>query len=211
MVQLSVWAIPVLLAITLHEAAHGFVAKHCGDATAWMLGRVTLNPFKHIDPVGTIGLPLILLFMGLPMIGYAKPVPVNFNNLKNYKRDTILVALAGPGANVVLVVASIIVMYVAMLLPDVARVPLLNMAYASIYINLLIAIFNLLPLPPLDGGRVLLTVLPPQQSMALERFAPYGMILVMLLAVSGILFKILIPLMSFALGLVVPLLPAGIM
>ena len=158
---ISIWGIPVLLAITLHEAGHGYAALRCGDKTAYMLGRVTLNPIKHIDPFGTVLLPLVLVFSGAPfLIGYAKPVPVSFRNLRNIRRDSVIVAFAGPFMNIVLAVLSVAVAYFAVLLPEGYDVALYKMALASIQINVILCIFNLVPILPLDGGRILAALLP---------------------------------------------------
>ena len=159
--QISIWALPAIFAITLHEAAHGFVAHRFGDDTAWRLGRVRLNPLRHIDPFGTILLPVMLLLVKSPfMFGYAKPVPVNFRNLRNPRRDMILVALAGPGTNLLLAVISVLLSNLLPYLPDVARPWAAFNLWNSITLNLILAVFNMIPLPPLDGGRVLLGILP---------------------------------------------------
>ena len=172
----TLYAIPVLFAITLHEAAHGYVAKHYGDPTAYLLGRVTLNPVKHIDPLGTIAMPLLLYFAtaGNFLFGYAKPVPVNFGRLRNPKRDMIWVALAGPGANFVQAVDWTLGLY------------LLDMCRAGVGVNLVMFAFNLFPLPPLDGGRILVGLLPWRQASWLARVEPWGFFIVMALVISGI-------------------------
>ena len=169
---LSIGIIPLLLAITLHEAAHGYVAKHFGDKTAWMLGRVTLNPLKHIDPIGTVLMPIALLALsgGAFAFGYAKPVPVNFGNLRNPKRDMIWVAAAGP---------------------------------ASIWLNVILLVFNLLPLPPLDGGRILTGLLPYQYASMLGRIEPYGFFIVIFLLITKVLENFwLLPLGGLTMGLI---------
>lgn len=205
---LSVWAVPVLLAITLHEAAHGFAAKKFGDNTAWMLGRVTLNPFKHIDPIGTLALPLLLLFSGLPMIGYAKPVPVNFMQLKPRRKASALVALAGPAANLFILLCSVLLMHLAVYLPSQTAEFFIKVLWASVQINILLMVFNLLPLPPLDGSRVLGSFLPSRYEYYWSKLDSYGMIVVLLLAVTGALFKVIEPLMRIVLQGVIPLLPS---
>lgn len=205
---LSVWALPVLLAITLHEAAHGFAAKKFGDNTAWMLGRVTLNPLKHIDPIGTIAMPLLLLFSGLPMIGYAKPVPVNFMQLKPRRMASALVALAGPAANLVLIILSVVLLHLAVFLPESIAEFSVLVLIASIKINAILMVFNLLPLPPLDGSRVIGSFLPPSLEYYWSKLDSYGMIVVILLAVTGLLFNVISPLMNLVMQGVIPFLPA---
>ena len=181
MVNISVWALPLLFAITLHEAAHAWTAWKLGDNTAKKLGRVSFNPLTHIDPFGTVLLPLILLMSGSGfMFGYAKPVPVNFNALNNPRRDSVLVALAGPGANIFLLVMA------ALLLNFIASVPgdaqewvgrnLVNM----VLINAILAVFNMLPIPPLDGGRVAVGVLPYALARPLARLERYGMLIIIM-------------------------------
>ncbi|MBJ7534751.1 site-2 protease family protein [Rhodomicrobium vannielii ATCC 17100] len=178
----STWVIPLLLAITLHEAAHGFAARRLGDNTAWMLGRVTLNPFKHVDPVGTVLIPAMLLLLRAPFLfGWAKPVPVNFRNLNNPRRDMIIVALAGPGANIFLAVVSALLFYVARELPSPANAWVAQNLVNSILINAILAVFNMLPIPPLDGGRVLTGLLPRRLAYRFEGLEPYGLLLILTL------------------------------
>ena len=197
---ISVWCVPILMAITFHEAAHGFVAKRFGDTTAFMLGRVTLNPFKHIDPVGTIALPGALLFMGLPAFGYARPVPVNFNRLKPYTKGVVAVAAAGPLMNLLLAIASMLLMHIALLLPDTLRGPLMAMLIASIQINILLMVFNLIPLPPLDGGRIVSVLLKGQLGVMYAGLERYGMWVVLLGVLTGTLFPLIQPVMTFVLS-----------
>ena len=199
-----VYAVPTIFAITMHEAAHGYVAKRFGDNTAWILGRGTLNPIKHIDPVGTIAVPGALLIMnavvgGAFAFGWAKPVPVNFSRLHDPKRSMLWVALAGPAANAlqVLIWTVLIQVFAVLelgLLVDVAR--------AGISINLMLLIFNLLPILPLDGGRILTSLLPWRWASSYARLEPYGMAIMLALIVSGALSTILNPLMRFGLQLV---------
>ena len=183
----ALYAIPVLFAITLHEAAHGYVARHYGDPTAWQLGRVTLNPMKHIDPLGTILMPLLLYFAtaGNFLFGYAKPVPVNFGRLRNPKRDMIWVALAGPGANLVQAIGWTVLFYV-LLAGGVEEEFFLKMCQAGLLVNLVMFAFNLFPLPPLDGGRILVGLLPWKQAELVSRVEPWGFFIVMALVISGV-------------------------
>jgi Zn-dependent protease len=183
----ALYAIPVLFAITLHEAAHGYVAKHFGDNTAHMLGRITANPLKHIDPVGTIAMPLLLYFAtsGAFLFGYAKPVPVNFGQLRNPKRDMIWVALAGPGANLIQAIAWTVLFYV-LLATGVEEPFFLKMCQAGLLVNLVMFAFNLFPLPPLDGGRILVGLLPWKQAALVSRVEPWGFFIVMALVISGV-------------------------
>ena len=184
---LAISIIPVLFAITLHEAAHGYVARHFGDPTAYLLGRITANPLKHIDPVGTIAMPLLLYFAtaGNFLFGYAKPVPVNFNRLRHPKRDMIWVALAGPGANLVQAVLWLLALYLLHALGTQERF-WLDMCRAGVTVNLVMYAFNLFPLPPLDGGRILVGLLPWRQALAVSRVEPWGFYIVMALVVTGV-------------------------
>ena len=183
----AIYALPVLFAITVHEAAHGYAARYFGDPTAHMLGRISLNPMRHIDPVGTILMPLLLYFAtsGAFLFGYAKPVPVNFGRLRHPKRDMVWVALAGPGANLAMAIGWTVLAYVLVALGTEERF-FLEMAQAGMLVNLVMFAFNLFPLPPLDGGRILVGLLPMRQAVAVSRVEPYGFFIVLALVVSGV-------------------------
>jgi Zn-dependent protease len=179
---ISVWALPVLVAITLHEAGHGFVAWRLGDDTAWRLGRVSLNPLRHVDPFGTIILPAMLLLLRAPFLfGYAKPVPVNFARLRHPKRDMVWVALAGPGSNLLLAVISALLLHAARAVPGTTGDWLGQNLSNSLLINLVLAVFNMLPLPPLDGGRVAVGLLPRALAAPLARLERFGLGILLLL------------------------------
>lgn len=192
---LSTWLLPALLAITLHEAAHGYVARYFGDNTAWDLGRVSLNPLRHIDPFGTLLLPGLLLLSHAPVLfGYAKPVPVKFGQLRNPRRHMIWVAAAGPLTNLLLATMAALLVHTVDLLPAGADRWLLRNLVNAININVVLAVFNLLPIPPLDGGRVAVGLLPNALAAPLARLAPYGIWIVL-----GALF--LLPLLAPQLGI----------
>jgi len=193
-----IYALPVLFAITVHEAAHGYVARALGDHTASMLGRVTLNPFKHIDPIGTILMPLLLYFStsGAFLFGYAKPVPVNFGNLRRPKRDMIWVALAGPASNFIQAIIWAVLL-VILVVAGIDERFFLEMARAGILVNLVMWAFNLFPLPPLDGGRIVAGLLPTKAAMVFSRIEPFGFFIVLGLVLMGIVGSIwLRPLMD---------------
>ena len=191
---IAIAAIPILFAITLHEAAHGYVARHFGDMTAYQQGRISLNPIRHIDPVGTILLPLLTLWMGGILFGWAKPVPVNFAALHRPKQDMLWVALAGPIANLFMALFWAVLAKLAWTLPtNYFAEPLLEMAQIGIKINIVLMVLNLLPLPPLDGGRMAVSLLPHRQASILERLEPYGMFILIFLAISPVLSWVLGP------------------
>ncbi len=178
----AVYAVPIIIAVTLHEAAHGYVARFFGDDTAEKAGRISLNPLRHIDPVGTIVLPLLLLLANTGFIfGYAKPVPVNFGELRHPKRDMIWVAAAGPGMNILLAAISTLLIFVPAVLGTPPHGILLTMLWGSVNINLLLAVFNLLPIPPLDGGRVAVGLLPMPLARPLAQLSRFGILLVLVL------------------------------
>ena len=192
--QITIWALPILFAITVHEVAHGWVARHFGDRTAEMMGRLTLNPVKHIDPVGTIIVPLALLAMGGFIFGWAKPVPVAQQNLRNPRRDMAIVAAAGPISNILQAIIWGVIAKIA-IMANLAYVsePLALMGAAGILINVVLAVLNLLPIPPLDGGRVLGNLLPPRISDKFDRIEPYGLIILIALLATGVLARIIGP------------------
>ena len=176
----STWVLPVVLAVTLHEAAHGFVAYYFGDDTAWRQGRVSLNPLKHVDPFGTILMPAILLLLHAPFLfGYAKPVPVNFRALRNPRRDMVLVAVAGPATNIALATLAALLFHIVSYSPPAAASWLAQNLKNALIINVVLAVFNMLPLPPLDGGRVAVGLLPNALAEPLARLEPYGIMILL--------------------------------
>jgi Zn-dependent protease len=180
--EASTWVIPVIVAITFHEAAHGFVALLCGDETAWRLGRVSFNPLKHVDPFGTLLLPGLLLLLRSPFLfGYAKPVPVNFRALRHPRRDMILVAAAGPGMNLALATLAGLALRLVVDLPDASRQWAQLSLRNAIIINVLLAVFNMLPIPPLDGGRIAVGLLPKFLALPLAALEPFGLLILIVL------------------------------
>lgn len=199
-----IYALPVLFAITVHEAAHGYAARYFGDRTAEMLGRITLNPMRHIDPVGTVLMPLLLYFAtsGAFLFGYAKPVPVQFGRLRNPKRDMIWVALAGPAVNLAQAVLWGVFLYVLVGTGLTERF-FVEMARAGMLVNVVMFAFNLFPLPPLDGGRILVGLLPMRWALGLSRIEPWGFFIVMGLVIAGIVSTIWMrPVMGLTFGLI---------
>ncbi|MEJ2393980.1 MAG: site-2 protease family protein [Candidatus Thiodiazotropha sp.] len=205
--KLAIFVLPLIFAITVHEAAHGWVAKHLGDKTAEMLGRLTLNPLKHIDPIGTIAVPLGLYLMTGFMFGWAKPVPVDWRNLNNPKRDMGFVALAGPAANLLMALIWAIVAYLGALAVNSFNflLPLIFMGVAGVLINSVLMALNLLPILPLDGGRILYSLLPAKQAQIYSRTESFGLIVVILLLATGTLSIILGPVIA----LTIKILPAS--
>jgi Zn-dependent protease len=197
--QIFIWAIPVLFAVTLHEVGHGWAAKQLGDTTAEDMGRLSLNPLKHIDPMGTVIVPLLTFFLSGFIFGWAKPVPVNWNQLRNTKRDIALVALAGPIANLIMIIFWFMIMKLLITFAEQHSMfinVMLFMASAGIAINSLLMILNLFPLPPLDGSRVVFSLLPDSLAYRYAKIEPYGMIILVILLMSGILFKIMGPILE---------------
>jgi Zn-dependent protease len=210
--QLAVSALPVLIAITFHEVSHGFVANRLGDPTAKMMGRLTLNPIAHIDPVGTILLPLMMIVLtnGQFVFGYAKPVPINPSNFKDPKRDMAISAAAGPITNVLLALLSMLILkfivipssvFFPGIITTTVLKPLTLMLTSSIIFNVILAAFNLIPIPPLDGGRVLVGFLPHKQAVSYSRIEPFGFIIVIVLIYSGIADYFVMPLVRLFLAL----------
>ena len=199
--KITVYAIPLIFAITLHEAAHAYAARYFGDSTAFMLGRMTLNPIKHIDPIWTILVPIVTLLVSPFVFGAAKPVPVNFGALRNPKRDMIWVAAAGPLANLVMMVGWAVIAKIAITLD--ASEPTYFLALvgqAGIFVNALLMVFNLFPLLPLDGGRMLMGLLPNKLAYTFSRTEPYGMLILIALLVTGIVGKFMGPLLEFSMN-----------
>jgi len=209
---IAVYALPVVFAITLHEAAHGYVAKHFGDLTAYAAGRVSLNPLRHIDPVGTVVLPLVLLAVsklfggGGILFGWAKPVPVNFANLRRPKRDMLWVAAAGPAANLLMALFWTLMVKLGLGMADnYFALPLALMGAAGVFINVIIMVLNLLPLPPLDGGRIMVSLLPHRLAYQFARIEPYGFIILIVLLFSGALGFVMWPLIGITMSLIAAL------
>lgn len=212
--RIALAAIPIILAITVHEASHGYVARMFGDGTAWMLGRVTLNPLKHIDPIGTVLVPLATLWLGGFLFGWARPVPVNFANLRNPRRDSLLVAAAGPGSNFVMALAWTALFGLSSGGGTFASAGLQYMAFVGVVINVSLMVLNLLPILPLDGGRIALSLLPRQLAIPYSNTERFGFVVVIALIVTGVLGFVMQPLFRAAIVAIEALtgvdLPAGL-
>lgn len=191
--KIAIYALPVIFAITVHEAAHGYAARYFGDMTAHFAGRISLNPIKHIDPIGTILVPALMMMVGGILFGWAKPVPVDFSRLRNPKRDMLWVAAAGPASNFVMAILWVFALKFAGGLPTYIGVPLELMAQAGVMINVVLMVLNLLPLPPLDGGRIAVSLLPHDLAYRYARVERYGFIILIALLFTGVLSKILEP------------------
>ena len=196
--KITAYALPIIFAITVHEAAHGYAARYFGDMTAHYLGRISLNPLKHIDPVGTIILPALAVMLGGILFGWAKPVPVNFSNLRNPKKNMMWVALAGPLSNLLMAIFWTFIYARLQLFPDSSIFFLQVMALAGIQINLILMVLNMLPIPPLDGGRVAVSLLPYPWSSYIENLERYGLFIIIFLLFSGALSSILFPIINIS-------------
>ncbi len=206
--KIAVFALPVIFAITLHEAAHGYVARFFGDMTAAQQGRITANPLKHIDPVGTLLVPLVILLTskllggGAILFGWAKPVPVNFANLRRPKKDMLWVAAAGPGVNFLMGVFWALMIQIGYALGNTFSTPLMLMGAAGVFINVILMALNLLPLPPLDGGRIAISLLPYKAAATYSKIEPYGFFILLGLLITGVLNQVLWPLITVLTGLI---------
>jgi Zn-dependent protease len=207
----TVAILPTLFAIVVHEVSHGWVAKQLGDTTAYAAGRLTLNPLKHIDPIGTIVVPLVLILTTGFAFGWAKPVPINWRNLHHPKRDIALVAAAGPGANLLMAIIWAVLVKIGTLLPhDVSlRTPLLYMGLFGIMINAVLMVFNLVPIPPTDGGHILTSLLPSRIAYRVSKIEPYGMFILVGLMITGVLWKLISPLIYYVMTLIQKLVGLG--
>lgn len=203
--KIVIYALPVIFAITVHEAAHGYAAKYFGDMTAFKAGRISLNPIQHIDLFGTIILPALTLVLGGILFGWAKPVPVDFSRLRNPKRDMLWVAAAGPASNFVMAIFWVFVIKLSMGAPESIAFPLAMMGKAGITINIVLMVLNLLPLPPLDGGRIAVSLLPMKYAMKFAQIERYGFIILIALMFSGVLNQILNPLINVVYALIISL------
>ncbi len=200
--KIAIYALPVIFAITVHEAAHGYAAKHFGDMTAFQAGRITLNPIKHIDLFGTIILPAMTVILGGILFGWAKPVPVDFRRLRQPKKDMLWVAAAGPASNFVMAIFWALVLKFSVHAPEAFVLPMGLMAKAGVTINIVLMVLNLLPLPPLDGGRIAVSLLPMQLARPFAQIERYGFIILIILLFSGVLGRILDPLINLVYALI---------
>ncbi len=204
--KFTIWILPALFAITVHEAAHGYAARYFGDDTAARLGRLSLNPLRHIDPIGTLLLPIATFMLSGFIFGWAKPVPVDARNMRHPRRDMAWVALAGPGSNLIMALFWGLMMGLAQWMAaqgmGAMAVPLALMGQAGVFINLLLMLFNLVPIPPLDGGRILVSLLPVRLGAMLARIEPFGLLILILLLVTGVLWALLGPMLLTMNGLI---------
>jgi Zn-dependent protease len=200
--KIAIYALPVIFAITAHEAAHGYAAKYFGDLTAFNAGRISLNPLRHIDPFGTLLLPALTILLGGILFGWAKPVPVDFGKLRQPKKDMLWVAAAGPAANLVMAIFWVFVIKFAMTMPESIALPLALMGKAGVSINIVLMVLNLLPLPPLDGGRIAVSLLPQHLAIKFAQLERYGFVILIVLLFSGVLSKILSPMISLVYALI---------
>ncbi|MCE9633065.1 MAG: site-2 protease family protein [Methylophilales bacterium] len=200
--RIAIYTLPVIFAITVHEAAHGYAAKFFGDMTAYKMGRISLNPARHIDPVGTVLVPALALLIGGMLFGWAKPVPVNFGRLRNPKKDMLWVAAAGPGVNLLMAILWVLLIRFSVILPDSFALPAALMGAAGVMINTVLMVLNLLPLPPLDGGRIVVSLLPNRMAWQFAKIEPYGFFILLALMLTHVLDIILWPLLKVVLGLI---------
>ena len=200
--KIAIYALPVIFSITVHEAAHGYAARYFGDMTAHLQGRISFNPLRHIDPIGTILVPTLTMLAGGILFGWAKPVPVDFSRLRNPKRDMLWVAAAGPASNLLMAIFWALVLNFASIAPANFALPLSYMAQAGVTINVVLMVLNLLPLPPLDGGRIAVSLLPKHLAYRYAKIEQYGFIILIVLLFSGVLSKIMEPLIRGTIGLI---------
>ncbi|MCB4812201.1 site-2 protease family protein [Methylovorus menthalis] len=200
--KIAIYALPVIFAITVHEAAHGYAARYFGDMTAHQAGRITLNPLRHIDPIGTILIPALTLFFGGILFGWAKPVPVDFSRLRHPKKDMLWVAAAGPASNLIMALIWALIWKFAPALSPSMAVPLSLMAQAGIMINVILMVLNLLPLPPLDGGRIAVSLLPDRLAEKYAGIERYGFVILLVLLFTGVLSQIMHPFINASIGLI---------